>query len=292
MSSTGHGRKTIFDVHWRKPYVQETVEGCAFCRIAEGPGERPFPLCSGCRVVRFCTRDHQVKYWPEHKEFCKHQNKINKTRERFQEKEIIEDGLPTLAERKRILEDWIEVHRHGIEEAVASAIYVADPPFDFKKQVARFGLEYHAESGGNPATAYILRSLKLVTEPRSSPLSTFRGWVKYAEDEEKDTPGYAGHLLCDFTYSDEIAPWLTAMPVFKRDLRTLSLAGHMNWLLPLHFATKQGVVYRLIGPNDTDWTPGLIERQDSKHWVWKPKTLEELKEKGIEPMSPETRFEF
>lgn len=90
------------------------------------------------------------------------------------------------------------------------------------------------------------------------------------------------------SYNNEMIPWVTAMPVFKKDLRPLSIAEHKDWFLPLQSAVSQGLVYRLIGPSETQWTPGLMEKHDSKHWVWRPKTLEELEEKGIRRVTPKS----
>jgi hypothetical protein len=28
-------------------------------------------ICSGCDSIAFCSREHQVKYWPKHKSECK-----------------------------------------------------------------------------------------------------------------------------------------------------------------------------------------------------------------------------
>lgn len=50
-------RKTLFKVYSGKlPYSQNTVEGCALCHAQRAPGDKPLPLCSGCRSVRFCVR--------------------------------------------------------------------------------------------------------------------------------------------------------------------------------------------------------------------------------------------
>lgn len=106
-------------------------------------------------------------------------------------------GLPSLSERKVILEDWIELHRNSIEEALASAIYTSEQRFDFKKQFAHFVLDYRIESGGNPSTAYTLRSLNFITEPSPSPFAVFRKMVEDADVEERGSPGYVGYLICN-----------------------------------------------------------------------------------------------
>lgn len=47
---------------------------CGHCKVATS---KPLSLCSGCRAVRYCCREHQSAHWPEHKENCK---KIKKYR--------------------------------------------------------------------------------------------------------------------------------------------------------------------------------------------------------------------
>ena len=48
---------------------------------------------------------------------------------------------------------------------MASAIHVANPSFDFRKQFALFSVSYRPESGGNPSTSFKLISARLVDNP-------------------------------------------------------------------------------------------------------------------------------
>ncbi len=34
-------------------------------------GERGLQLCSGCRAVHYCCKDHQKSHWPDHKLNCR-----------------------------------------------------------------------------------------------------------------------------------------------------------------------------------------------------------------------------
>jgi len=34
-------------------------------------GMGPTQLCTGCRLVRYCSKAHQITHWTEHKLFCK-----------------------------------------------------------------------------------------------------------------------------------------------------------------------------------------------------------------------------
>jgi hypothetical protein len=49
-----------------KTIVTDPTELCAVCGVTAG-----LMLCSGCRSIGFCCRDHQLEYWPKYKTACK-----------------------------------------------------------------------------------------------------------------------------------------------------------------------------------------------------------------------------
>lgn len=55
--------------------------------------------------------------------------------------------------------------------------------------------------------------------------------------------------------------------------------NHEDWYITLKTFTDKGLVFRKTGRGR--WTPGLMDKQGSKHWVWKEKTIEELAGHGI-----------
>ena len=62
--------------------VYEGPEGPLRHRCASCDAIRPDLLrCTGCRLVRYCSRDHQVQHRPQHKSLCK---KTSKLREKLQ----------------------------------------------------------------------------------------------------------------------------------------------------------------------------------------------------------------
>lgn len=55
---------------------------CAHC--GTGDTHRSLLVCTGCRAVRYCTKDHQVEHRAQHKSAC---NKIKKSRKQLQAQE-------------------------------------------------------------------------------------------------------------------------------------------------------------------------------------------------------------
>lgn len=109
-------------------------------------------------------------------------------------------GLPSfseIAERKVVLEDWVELHRRSIEKALASMIHTSEPPFDFKKQFAQFIVDYRIESGGNPSTAYALRTVHFPTG--RCPQPSMQEMVEEADADwrSRGSPDYVGYVICN-----------------------------------------------------------------------------------------------
>ena len=52
---------------------KDPTKYCAVCHASVA-----LRLCSGCRSMAFCCRDHQVQYWPTHKADCKRIQKDKK----------------------------------------------------------------------------------------------------------------------------------------------------------------------------------------------------------------------
>jgi hypothetical protein len=149
------------------------------------------------------SREHQIKFWPSHKAFCKQQQKAHQALEQHcahGPQHIC--GLPPLTERKVILEDWTELHRRSIEQAMASATHVN--PIDFKKQYAHFTLAYRPESGGNPSNAFTLQSTSIENDPPpNTPLGNnfqiFRAMAEADADVNyKDDDDNSLLCLCEF----------------------------------------------------------------------------------------------
>jgi hypothetical protein len=143
------------------------------------------------------SREHQAAHWPLHKAFCK-QQRINHERvESHQSK----SSLPPLALRKRLLEDFVDIHRRSIEHGMASVIHVAEHPFDFSKQYAFFGLTYDPERGDNPSTAFVLQWAHFHDNPTgdNNMTATFesaRPLIEESDKEDRGKPGYLGPLTC------------------------------------------------------------------------------------------------
>jgi len=107
--------------------------------------------------------------------------------------------MPSLQERKYILEDWNELQRRTIEQAMASVNRVT--PINFRTQYAYFTLTYRPESSGNPSSAFTLQSVSIKNDPEpgtptSTSFQTYRSMVEKSAADEGLKPGEDDYLLC------------------------------------------------------------------------------------------------
>lgn len=51
----------------------KATKSCAVCGVMVA-----LKYCSGCKSIAFCSRDHQLKHWPQHKSECKRIRKEQK----------------------------------------------------------------------------------------------------------------------------------------------------------------------------------------------------------------------
>jgi hypothetical protein len=117
------------------------------------------------------------------------------------ESHVSQSGLPPLPLRRRILEDFVGIHRRSIGQGMVSALHVADRPFDFSKQYAMFNFIYNPESGDNPSTAFELEWVVFLDNPTESSrmAATFEASQPlrdYRDGEDRGKPGYLGCLAC------------------------------------------------------------------------------------------------
>jgi hypothetical protein len=75
--------------------------------------------------------------------------------------------------------------------------------------------------------------------------------------------------------------WVSMNPLFEHFLPRW-VKDHNNWLSCLQYAVRKGLVFRLReGPDKVEvWKPGVI-RKDGSYWIWKEKSIEELREYAI-----------
>ncbi|KAH7911861.1 hypothetical protein BJ138DRAFT_1125702 [Hygrophoropsis aurantiaca] len=282
------GRKATFKAYSAKESLaisRNKTEACQYCGATRAPGAKPFPVCSGCHSVRFCCREHQVALWPQHKALCKEQQRNAENIQRAQDANDISApaGFPPIQECKCMLEDWVELHRQGLEQSVASAIHNLDHPYDIKKECVMFAVTYLPASGGNPSLAFTVTNADVIPLP---PAGTSMGdilastipRVLQANAQELKHPSSLGAVPCIYSV-DSVFIWLSYLYVAKFDIPAVTL-GDRTWYWWLNFCADYGLVFRTSGSNNAVWHPGLMEKEGNK-WVWKKKTLDELREKGI-----------
>ena len=176
-------------------------------------------------------------------------------------------GLPGLMERRRTLEDWVEVHRHSLEQALVMNNRAT--PINFRKQHAVFSLSYRRESDGNPSTAFTLNAAVIRDDPPSGSnkadnFENFRLTMVEADAEmRRDDPGYVGAIptICEVTY---VFLWLgntkTVLDFFDNEFEWMSCtylniyahnilklpeadpAFQNDWRCALKYFTDKGIV--------------------------------------------------
>lgn len=280
----GPARKSVFKINTGKlPYSQNTPEACVYCEAKRAPGAPPLPLCNGCRSVRYCGKEHQKVHWPTHKAFCKVQRMSHEAARA--ETTTHACGLPPAQERKYLVEDWIELHRKNIEEALAWALNDRSTPYDFNKQYVCFTVKYRLESEGNPSLAFTLVSAKFADlppagTPAALSFSVFLPKVQKCHDEEKGNKGFMAVVPCLYFIDNEVT-WLTTSFIYKSSIPHFRFPDRPFYYM-IQYCAHYGVVFRLEGDGDNNWMPGLMSKHPSgTKWVWKKHTLAELAAKGI-----------
>jgi hypothetical protein len=118
----------------------------------------------------------------------------------MEEHEENTSGLPPIQERKYLLEDFAELHRRSVEVIVASAVHANDPPINLQTQYLVFNMSYNPKCGGNPSTAFILKSAVVDTEPPAFlglPISVnFKLVRPIIAELDSEHPDYGGAVIC------------------------------------------------------------------------------------------------
>lgn len=275
--SKGPATQRVFKTYTAKRQFQFVSEYCAKCLAKPVPGAPPLSLCSGCHNVRYCGKEHQIAHWPEHRVMCK----------TFQADGQIAQlentsGLISTEEQRYLLNEWMELHRQGIEEALAWAMHDCSPPYDFRKKYALFMLTYRPESNGNPSLAFELEGAALPpVPPAGTPvgeaISAFLPRLLALHEEEKGHDNYISVVPSIFVIDEEILvlkPW----SIFENYLNPFRPSSQpFYWVL--RSCSRSGLVIRKY--QDTR-TLGLVSKHASgTKWVWKKHTHDELADKGI-----------
>ncbi|KAJ6532676.1 hypothetical protein DFH09DRAFT_1284545 [Mycena vulgaris] len=281
------GRITVFKVNTDKiPYSQNTPEACAYCDKKRGHGEDALPLCSGCGSLRFCNREHQLAFWPQHKVFCKQQEKNRKANAIIEEmRQQYSPASSPFQDRLRLAEDWVEIHRHPLEEARAWALHIANPPLDFRSHYFKFHLKFRPDGEGNPSTSFHLVSAEVCKRGAGGPrdaMSLANYWPMtesaVAEERAAGTKGFLGVFPCLYVI-DGAQVWTSASYIYDFELPTVRPEDRLWFWFPKYCADL-GLVFRVIGPGHNDWKPGLMKKKGNK-WVWKEHNLEKLAMQGV-----------
>ncbi|KAJ7811240.1 hypothetical protein B0H14DRAFT_3880206 [Mycena olivaceomarginata] len=286
------GRKAVFKMITDKlAYSNNTPEACVYCERKRGNKEEPLPLCGGCRSVRFCNSEHQKAYWPQHKAFCKATQKQKQLRDEFESKGGAPSRLAVYEHRRRILEDWSEVHAYSLAQARAWAFDQSTVPMNCRSQYFEFRVKFRPEGQDNPSTSFSLESAA-VLPVRGNPspqIAIMLPLVESTEAEERarGTKGFLGKFICVYVI-DGIPLWVSASYLYEDEIpRGVQRHEHMPWYWFPEYCCDFGLVFRLVGPRSDNWQPGIMGKKGNK-WVWREYTPEERAAQGLQ-INPEPR---
>ncbi|KAJ7330551.1 hypothetical protein DFH08DRAFT_1084257 [Mycena albidolilacea] len=284
------GRKAVFKMITDKlAYSNNTPEACVYCERKRGNKEEPLPLCGGCRSVRFCNSEHQKAYWPQHKAFCKATQKQKQLRDEF------EVGAPrrlaVFEHRRRILEDWSEVHAYSLAQARAWAFHQSTVPMNCRSQYFEFRVKFRPEGQDNPSTSFLLESAAVLPVCGNSlpQIAIMLPLVESTEAEERarGTKGFLGKFICVYVI-DGMPLWVSASYLYEDEIpRGVQRHEHMPWYWFPKYCCDFGLVFRLVGPRSENWQPGIMGKKGNK-WVWREYTPEERAAQGLQ-INPEPR---
>jgi hypothetical protein len=216
-------------------------------------------------------------------------------------------GLPPAMDRRRILEDTVEIHRHSIEQILVSAIHTRRPPVELQREHVLFKLSYRPESGGNPSTAFTLHTAMIKCDPASgnsqASYQTFRSTMVEPDAEmRREDPGYVGAFLtvckmppalvcCSYAKFTTVSvdgefTWMTCtyLNIYNHDIPKYPKSNgvvEQDWIRVLQYFMEKGVVWRCVGPTVQFWLPGLMDKKKNK-WVWTKRSMEEFRRQGID----------
>ncbi|KII84971.1 hypothetical protein PLICRDRAFT_57466 [Plicaturopsis crispa FD-325 SS-3] len=273
--------------HLHNPRDVCTYSGCNRVRNVDG---KPLQLCNGCRMVRFCSREHLQAEWPQHKKMCKHTQKNREIYEAMVAQRGRGDkslppqieGLPEPKARQYVLEDWAEAHRHSIAEALAHAIDL-DDSFSMKRQHAVISLSYRPESEGNPSIAFTVTNVEIIDNTASEIVGAAAQFASFLPpfllSVPVTSPNWFASIPCGYLVDNDIM-WLAAVHLSKED-RPRVRPSDRPWFWSLQHFAQVGVVFRLQ-KDSQNWVPGLVDWNKHRDgWVWKEKTIGELELEGI-----------
>ncbi|KAF9008212.1 hypothetical protein BDQ17DRAFT_1422286 [Cyathus striatus] len=278
---------------------------CVYCERVNLPEEDAYKTCSGCRAVRYCSREHQATHWPAHKAICRSQTALlaTSTSSPYTSEsgtKLSENGrtpFPTIPQRTQI-EDFVRLHHYILSRILCTAIFSSHSPstqlrksaklstrgFDFRKQIAIITLSPRIGTT-NPAKAFSLTGIQFETIPpegseMGDTIAPLRRGMEIADTEDRKNPDYFGLLLCNYHIPEWNLHWTSPRSLFISDLYTTPNA---DWWKVAKFYLDTGIVYRLVPQATVDfntigvaslkekaplqWRPGTLVR--SKHnWVW------------------------
>lgn len=263
---------------------------CGKCHVVKPSGASAFSVCSGCKIVRYCSREHQVQDWKTHRAFCKRQREYNQTilKNMQENSPLTPSGLSEKEEVIHFLDDFLRLHMHTLRISMQCCIHMAKPWFDVKKKFMLIDLARVKNHGGNPAKAFTIACVQSADVPDGRlPLGgeVLEAWkafdcakpmVEAQYGAEKLKPGYLGAILCVFKLED--FPRTTfPIPIYDYDIQSDG-PNPEGWYDRMKSVIDNGIVHRFF---EDEWKIGVMVKKRA-NWVWKEKSrVDILRDSGV-----------
>lgn len=208
-------------------------------------------------------------------------------------------------DKRLLIEDWADIHRKPLSEALAWAMHDCKPQYDFRKQYFQINLAYRDSSGGNPALAFDVKDVTLsnIPSPGTPTGDQMDYYLKVSvipfHEEDRVRRGYVSVALClcmssalssassgnsiftDIIDNGEVA-WQSGASIYESFIPKYRPLDQPFYYALQHTA-KHGLVFRTIDKSKgMKVAMGLLEMHPSlTKWIFKEYTAEELINKGI-----------
>ncbi|KAJ7633362.1 hypothetical protein DFH06DRAFT_1479621 [Mycena polygramma] len=265
----------------------DKMSDCAHCLKA--PKKKPFPVCSACQEISFCSKECQTKAWPLHKTVCQ----MRKNTVRAMADAPSSPTFPPFAIRKRLLTDFIEIHECSFQSAFSSALILEGgiDNFPYTDRAILVFLTYRSDCNENASVAYsvegaiwvTLAQINAMNGSRLTSLSTPMEDAMESKVRAK-VVGFRGMLSVLFKIEDytvrESYPQVHKLgdigALHRQHIATLD---HTKWVSRVQQFVRDGLVMRAPGEQALLMQLGKMKLIKGK-WVWVQLTKAELLQYG------------
>jgi hypothetical protein len=200
------------------------------------------------------------------------------------------DSLPSLGERRRVLSQFLLMHRLSFRKAVESVVFLNGgvENFDLKSYCMIVNFRWRKTTDGNPSMAFhvVAADLRPMDEVKSKPhykqtidaSEATRDAYEAGKRKLPSEKGFVGTLVAiyemeGFFIAKGEEVWENGSFFHKSDI----------WKQELEMAVEMGVVFQPTGIGKDPWTKAGRYRLEKSKWHWVKLTAEEWKAIGRPP---------